>query len=172
MNINTTRKAAAGFFALAALGLGACSPPHQVDSGNKVDTATSQNPDSLPGAGVETSTGVAPTNVADAAEATATTTAAAEGELPLYIACGRAEDNTIERIVLACEEQNDFIENIEWSEWTGTLASGVGTRVTVDPERRVENTQIQLGNPQRVNGTLQFTTVTVDGLEINPDSTY
>ena len=172
MNITTTRKAAAGFFALAALGLAACSPPHEVDSGNKVDTATSQNPDSLAGSGHETPASATRANVVEASQANATPTPVAAGELPTLINCGTATGNEPERLVLSCEDGNDFIENITWNEWSDEIASGTGTRVTLDPDRRVEGTQVILGNPEVIEGTFVFTTVSVDGTSINPESNY
>lgn len=174
MNISTTRKAtAAGFFALAALGLAACSPPHQVDSGNKVDTATSQNPDSLAGSGQETQASATRSNVAQASSArAATSTSAAGAEQPTYTNCGKDQGTEPDRIVLACQDENDFVEEISWTEWTDSIASGTGTRVTVDPDRREEDIQIVLSNPQDVNGKMQFTTVTVDGISVNPESQY
>ncbi|QPK83898.1 hypothetical protein G7Y29_03645 [Corynebacterium qintianiae] len=168
MNTTTRKSTAAGFFALAALGLVACSPPHQVDSGHKVATATSQDPDSLSGA----TTTASRANVAEASKAQATTSAAAAGQQPVYVNCGNSLGTEPDRIVLTCQDENDFIENITWDEWTESIATGTGTRVTVDPDRREEETQIILANPQQVNGELQFTNVTVDGIPVNPESQY
>ncbi|MBA4503919.1 hypothetical protein ACUY28_08600 [Corynebacterium sanguinis] len=169
MNITTTRKAAAGFFALAALGLAACSPPHEVDSGNKVDTATSQNPDSLAGSGHETPASATRANVVEASQANATPT---PSQLPTYINCGTDVGPEPDRLVLSCEDEDDYIENITWNEWSGRIGSGLGTRVTLNPDRRVEGTQVVLGNPEVIDGVLRFTTVSVDGISINPESNY
>ena len=53
--------AALALAATTAFAVTACSPPHQKDSDQKVDTATSQDPDSLPSAGQSTATGTATT---------------------------------------------------------------------------------------------------------------
>ncbi|AWB83729.1 hypothetical protein [Corynebacterium liangguodongii] len=167
MNSKHTSKAiAAGFFALAALGLAACSPPHQVDSAEKVDTATTQDPRSLAGAAQASAESAPRSNVAEAAapiEASGT---------PVFIDCGKPAGSEPKRITLSCQDQNDFIEDITWDEWSSTIATGTGTRVTVDPDRRVENTEIVLGSPQEVNGGLQYTTVSVAGVSVNPGTQY
>ncbi|WP_342319423.1 hypothetical protein [Corynebacterium mayonis] len=178
MKLTASRPAvAAGFFAVAALGLAACSPPGEVDSTQKIDTATSQNPNSLPDAGSSSAATTRATstqsstasNVAEAESATATTTSASD-ELPVLSNCGQAGLVEPQRVILACEDQDDFIEDITWVQWTSQLAIGTGTRITVDPNRRVADTQIVLGSPEVVNGKLQFATVTVDGATINPES--
>lgn len=167
MNIARHRKATAAILvSLAALGLSACHPPHQVDSDHKVDTATSQDPNSLANAG-ET-TGATATNVA---QATAPQRAAA-GQRPVYIDCGQPVGAEPARLSLSCSERNDFIEDITWTQWDGMLATGTGTRITVNPDRRTPDSQIILGNPVEVDGQLQFTTVSIDGVEVNPNSQY
>ncbi|WJY67707.1 hypothetical protein [Corynebacterium auris] len=168
MNLSSSRTAvAAGFAAVAALGLAACSPPGEVDSEQKVDTATDQDPNSLSG-GTAQSHDASPTNVAEVA----TSTAPAADSLPVLRNCGEAGEIEPNQVDLACAEQNDFIEDIEWNEWSADLATGVGTRVTREPDRRVEDIEIVLGNPELIDGELQFTTVTVDGISINPESQY
>ena len=47
MIATSSRKAVAGVAALAALALAGCTPPHQNPSSEKVDTATTQDPNSL-----------------------------------------------------------------------------------------------------------------------------
>ncbi|SDS25361.1 hypothetical protein [Corynebacterium timonense] len=169
MTLSSSRTAVvASVAAVASLGLAACSPPGQVDSEQKVDTATSQDADSLPGGTAETGHAV-PTNVA---EVTGTTSPAPAGTLPVLRNCGEPSETEPTEIVLACKDQNDLLEDIEWSEWGEDLAVGTGTRVTIDPDRRVENAEIILGNPTMVDGELQFTTVSVEGREINPESQY
>ena len=54
MIATSSRKAVAGVAALAALALAGCTPPHQNPSSEKVDTATTQDPTSLKGAGATT----------------------------------------------------------------------------------------------------------------------
>ncbi|WKD57949.1 hypothetical protein CAPI_07045 [Corynebacterium capitovis DSM 44611] len=163
--------ASAGFSAVVALGLAACSPPHQVDSEQKVDTAKTQNPDSL--AGSASTTKATSTNVAEAsatrksADATATL---APGTVPAYENCDGVAEQRPTRLALSCKDQDDFMENISWRSWGESLAAGVGTRVTVDPDRREEDATIVLSSPQIVDGELRFTVVTVDGETINPDS--
>ena len=172
MNLTSPRnKAAAGFFAAAALGLAACSPPGQVDSAQKVDTATSQDPSSLNGGTAQTA-GATSTNVADAsaASASANPSEVAPGTQPVFRNCGNPSQTQPARVLLACADQNDFLEDVTWSQWGEALATGTGTRVTVNPDRRVEDIEIILGDPQLVDGELQFTTVTVDGAKMNPES--
>lgn len=85
MTTRISRKVAAlAVAATTALVVTACTPPNQNDSDQKVDTATSQNPDSLPSAGQSTATGTATeTSTVDAgavdpADADAAATDAAE----------------------------------------------------------------------------------------------
>ncbi|MEX3505541.1 hypothetical protein [Corynebacterium sp. LK2510] len=168
MTSSTARTAAAGFFAVAALGLAACSPPGEVDSAQKIDTATSQNA-AANTAAQQTSTGATGvSNVGDAATATATTVPA--GTVPVLRNCGEAGQTEPQRIVLSCADQDDFIQDITWTQWTPELAVGTGTRVTVNPDRVVEETPISLGAAQMIDGELQFSTVTVDGVTVNPES--
>ncbi|WP_291314877.1 hypothetical protein [Corynebacterium sp. UBA2622] len=174
MNLSSSRKAvAAGFFAVAALGMAACSPPGQVDSAQKVDTATSQNAGSLNGGATQSSEGK-PTNVAEASSASASASTSASpvpaGTLPVLRNCGESSQTKPARIVLACGDQDDFMDNIVWQDWGTDLATGTGTRITVSPDRREEDTKIVLGNPEMIDGEMQFTTVTVDGTKINPES--
>ncbi|SIS53327.1 hypothetical protein SAMN05444817_11163 [Corynebacterium appendicis CIP 107643] len=71
-----SRKVAAlAVAATTALVVTACTPPNQNDSDQKVDTATSQNPDSLPSAGQSTATGTA--TVTEVATETSTVDAGA-----------------------------------------------------------------------------------------------
>lgn len=78
MSTSISRKVVITAFAAAtALGLAACSPPNEQDSDQKVDTATSQDPNSLPGGGTATGTATATTSATPAAPETETE---AEGE--------------------------------------------------------------------------------------------
>ncbi len=77
MTTRISRKVAALSLAAAtAFTVTACHPPHQKDSDQKVDTATSQDPDSLPSAGQSSATGTA--TVTEVETETATETAAVD----------------------------------------------------------------------------------------------
>ena len=72
--------AALSLAAATAFGLSACTPPNQVDSDKKVDTATSQDADSLPSAGQTTATGTATVTAVETETATETATVGAEAD--------------------------------------------------------------------------------------------
>ncbi|WP_301924758.1 hypothetical protein [Corynebacterium glaucum] len=175
MTSTSARKVAAGVAAVAALAIAACSPPHENPSASgKVDTATSQNPDSLAGSDLAGETSAASVTNVTAAEsvresAGASSTAAA-GELPKFNNC---DITGVERPIslnLDCKGNKDRLEDIVWDEWTATGATGTATRITVDPERVMEGSTVTLGGPQVVDGELVFTTITVDGKPENPES--
>lgn len=117
------RKAACLVAIAMAAGLAACTPPNQVDSDKKVDTATSQSPRSL----------------------------------PTYMNCGQAVTQPT-RLVVACETRDETIEGITWEQWDEKGARGAAG-----------STQIVLGEPTVVDGALQFTTITVDGVTVFPE---
>nr|WP_256478143.1 hypothetical protein [Corynebacterium stercoris] len=162
------------------MAIAACSPPHQIDSDQKIDTATSQNPDSLASSGKTGATAAASaTNVAEAsavrasntASATATAQQAADGT-PLLNNCG---DLGLERptsLNLDCKGGKERLEDIVWDSWDANGAKGTATRITVNPDRVVEGAQVTLGSPQEVDGKLVFTVISVDGNSINPESNY
>ena len=164
MTISTSRKVAITAFAAAtALGLAACSPPNEQDSDHKVDTATSQNPDSLPGDSSEATT--------TSTTATDTTAAMSQEDTPYYNDCNGNAQYQPTRIVLNCKDQNDFAENIVWEEWTEEIAHGIATR-TREGKDPVANAQITLSAPKEVDGTLVFGNVTIDGVNVNPQTDY
>ena len=167
------RKAAVAGVAAAALALAGCHPPHENPSDLKVDTAMSQNPDSLMGAGQTTQSSTA-TNVTQANEARKTTTTAAvsaEGT-PLLDNCDATGLLRPERLTVDCKNQDDFLEDIVWDEWGETLAVGTATRVVVSPDNREEGVQVVLGAPQVVDGKLVFTSMSVNGTNVTPENNY
>lgn len=181
MTTRTPRQVAAlALVATAAFGVTACSPPNQQDSAEKVDTATSQNPNSLPDAGQTGGTATATaTNVTDAnASAQATTSAeraaanAAPDGTPLFINCETEAEHKPGTIVLNCKDKNDVAENITWDDWTDEIAHGTATRNIKDVDRVVENAQITLSAPKDVDGALVFTQISVDGANVQPQTTY
>ena len=167
------RKAAVAGVAAASLALAGCHPPHENPSDLKVDTAMSQNPDSLMGAGQTTQSSTA-TNVTQANEARKTTTTAAvsaEGT-PLLDNCDATGLLRPERLTVDCKNQDDFLEDIVWDEWGETLAVGTATRVVVSPDNREEGVQVVLGAPQVVDGKLVFTSMSVNGTNVTPENNY
>lgn len=181
MTTRTSRKVAAlALVAATAFGVTACSPPNQKDSAQKVDTATSQNPNSLPDAGQTGGTATATaTNVTDAnASAQATTTAeraaanAAADGTPLFINCETEAEHKPGTIILNCKDKNDIAENITWDEWTDEIAHGTATRNIKDVDRVVNDAQITLSAPEVVNGALVFTQVSIDGANVQTQTTY
>ncbi|WKK61216.1 hypothetical protein QYQ98_09380 [Corynebacterium sp. P3-F1] len=181
MTTRTSRKVAAlALVAATAFGVTACTPPNQKDSAQKVDTATSQNPNSLPDAGQTGGTATATaTNVTDAnASAQATTTAeraaanAAADGTPLFINCETEAEHKPGTIILNCKDKNDIAENITWDEWTDEIAHGTATRNIKDVDRVVNDAQITLSAPEVVNGALVFTQVSIDGASVQTQTTY
>lgn len=181
MTTRTPRKVAAlALVAATAFGVTACTPPNQKDSAQKVDTATSQNPNSLPDAGQTGGTATATaTNVTDAkASAEATTTAeraaanAAADGTPLFINCETEAEHKPGTIILNCKDKNDIAENITWDEWTDEIAHGTATRNIKDVDRVVNDAQITLSAPEVVNGALVFTQVSIDGASVQTQTTY
>ena len=180
MTSSLSRTAAAGVAAIAALSIAACTPPHENPSDTKVDTAMSQSPDSLASSG---STGVSSaataTNVAEASSvketssaATTTTVTAGADATPLFNNCGETGLQRPTSLNLDCKGDKERLDDIVWDEWTAEGASGTATRITVDPDRVVEDVRVTLGDPQDVDGELVFSAVTVDGQPVNPESQY
>lgn len=167
MIATSSRKALAGVAAISALVLAGCHPPHENPSDKKVDTAQSQDAGSLKGAGTSATDS---TNVVEA-EQQATTTVAAE-QLPTFNNC--AEQGLLHptRLTVDCENQDDFLEDIVWDTWDANIAEGTATRVVLDPDNREEGVKVVLGNPQVVDNDLVFTSVSVDGTDVNPENNY
>lgn len=173
MIATSERTAVVGLVAVAALALAACSPPNENPSDQKIDTATTQNPDSLKGAG-KAATATSATNVTEAeALATDETEAvAAEDGTPTYNNCGETGLVRPARLTVDCQNQDDFLEDIVWDVWEDGLASGTATRVVRNPDNREEGVAVVLGSPQVVDGVLVFTTMSVDGTSVTPDNNY
>lgn len=173
MIATSERKAVVGLVAVAAVTLAACTPPNENPSDQKVDTATTQNPDSLRGAG-QMAEATSATNVTEANEMSQSTTeaiAASDGT-PMVNNCGETGLVRPSRLTVDCKNQDDFLEDIVWDVWDGGLASGTATRVVRDPDNREEGVAVVLGAPQIVDGELVFTTLTVDGTSIVPENDY
>jgi len=175
----SSRKAVAGVAALAALALAGCTPPHQNPSSEKVDTATTQDPNSLKGAGTSATTAGTATSTATATNVTAAnavkeqeTSEAAVAAAPVFNNCGATDLVRPDRLTVDCENQDDFLENIVWDQWGEDLAEGTATRVVTSPDNREEGVKVVLGNPEIVDGKPVFTTVTVDGQPVVPDNNY
>ena len=161
--ISVSRKAAAGMLAVAAVSLSACHPPHQVDSAEKVDTAKSQDPDSL------ASYGATPSGTATAsgtASAQPTTITASDGT-PTIANCGAVELERPTELVLDCTDQGNLLRDIVWDSWEADAATGTGTRVA--PGQEPEDIAVSLSEPEVVNGVLAYTTITVDGAQVYPE---
>lgn len=181
MTTRTSRKAAAlPFAALASLGLAACSPPNEQPSDQKVDTATSQNPNSLTGEGQVASTESADSmNVTDAgASAAATSTTAREAAeagadgTPFYLDCDGAAVQQPGEIVLNCKDQNEFATDIEWDSWTDDIAEGTAKYEDRENNRSADKAKVILSSPEVVDGKLVFTQISVDGATKMPQTDY
>ena len=170
MTAQSFRVTAAGLAALAALTITGCTPPHENPSTQKVDTATSQNPDSLASSGLTSEAATA--GGEDAAASETVTVVVGEDDTPFVNNCGEMGLERPARLNLDCKNNRDRLEDIVWSEWNETGASGTATRITTNPDRVVEGTQVTLGDPQDVDGVLTFTVLSVDGTSVNPDSQY
>ncbi|KAA8720853.1 hypothetical protein [Corynebacterium spheniscorum] len=158
-----------GTTGLLAIGLSACTPPGEVDSTEKVDTAQSFS---------------APTNAADSTEAsststttstaTTTTSEAAKSELPGYINCVGSPSTEPDAIALSCLNDHDSLKDINWSKWTADEAVGVGTREVNDcspncqdgQKVTTENVKVVLSEPTESSQGLVFTQVEVDDVRI------
>lgn len=175
MIATSSRKAVAGVAAVAALALAGCTPPNENPSSEKVDTATSQDPTSLKGAG-SSSTGATTATATNVTEANAAqeqeTAVAAAGEIPSYNNCGATGLVRPDRLTVDCQNQDDFLEDIVWDQWDEDLAEGTATRVVVSPDNREEGVKVVLGNPEVVDGQLVFTTASVNGQSVVPDNNY
>ena len=176
---SSNRIAAAGLAALATLAITACTPPTENPSDQKIDTASSQNPDSLASSGVTgQATATSATNVAEASSVRASSSAAtstavaAQDNTPFLNNCDTADLQRPTSLNLDCKGDKHRLEDIVWDQWTAEGASGTATEVTVDPDRVVEGAQVTLGAPQEVDGKVVFTTITVDGVQYNPESQY
>lgn len=178
MIATSSRKAVAGVAALAAIALAGCTPPHENPSSEKVDTATTQDPNSLKGGGTaNTATGTAntasATNVTEANAVQEQETAeAAVAAAPVFNNCGATDLVRPDRLTVDCANEDDFLENIVWEQWGEDIAEGTATRVVVSPDNREEGVKVVLGNPEIVDGKPVFTTVSVDGQSVVPDNNY
>ena len=108
----------------------------------------------------------------DAAASETVTVVVGEDDTPFVNNCGEMGLERPARLNLDCKNNRDRLEDIVWSEWNETGASGTATRITTNPDRVVEGTQVTLGDPQDVDGVLTFTVLSVDGTSVNPDSQY
>ena len=180
--ISVSRPAAAGLIAVAAVSLAACHPPHQVDSDQKIDTATSQKAESLASYGATTGTASATASADDsAATGSATSSAASETETetpnvitasdgtPTIANCGDVELERPTQMALDCQDQENVLQNIEWDTWEDDVATGIGTLLADDAENEQPGVTISLSNPQVVNGVLAYTDITVDGSPVYPE---
>ena len=167
--ISVSRKAAAGMLAVAAVSLSACHPPHQVDSAEKVDTAKSQDPDSLASYGATPSGTAAASGTATASGTTSAqpTTITASDGTPTIANCGAVELERPTELVLDCTDQGNLLRDIVWDSWEADAATGTGTRVA--PGQEPENIAVSLSEPEIVNGVLAYTTITVDGAQVYPE---
>lgn len=138
--------------AAAGLTLSACHPPHQNDSAEKVDTATSQNPDSL---GVHSSESEAHSSH-ETSSATSTTRPSTADEV-MFINCF-GEPSTEPTVVSTdCANPNAQITDVTWQEWTEDGATGRGTA----PDGSAS--EVELSEPTDTGANSVFTVVTVDG---------
>lgn len=168
----TSRKAVAGIAALVALALAGCTPPHENSSDVKVDTAKTQDPDSLKGA--TTTAPTSATNVTEAVEKNKTTGTAelSPEKTPMFNNCDATHLLRPAKLTVDCKNQDDFLEDIVWDKWGEDLAEGTATRVVKNPDNREEGIKVVLGNPQIVNGDLVFTTMSVNGAPVKPENDY
>lgn len=176
---SSSRIAAAGIAALATLAITACTPPNENPSDQKIDTAVTQNADSLASSGsTGQSSATSATNVAEASSVRASSSAAtstavaAQDNTPFLNNCDASDLQRPTSLNLDCKDDKHRLEDIVWDQWTADGASGTATEVTVDPDRVVEGAQVTLGAPKEVNGKLVFSTITVDGVQYNPESQY
>lgn len=176
---SSTRIAAAGIAALATLGVTACTPPNENPSDQKIDTASSQSADSLASSGATGQTTAATaTNVAEASSvrssssAATSTAVAGQDDTPFLNNCDVTDLQRPTSLNLDCEDNKHRLDDIVWDQWTAYGATGTATEITVDPDRVIEGAQVSLGAPQEVDGKLVFSTITVDGVQYNPESQY
>lgn len=138
-----------GTTAVAALAITACSPPHQVDSELKVDTAT----------------GVAAPTKSTSTSSASTTVVAAE-DLPGYIDCVAAPAQEPATISLNCADNSDQLTAIEWESWDEDTATGTATRIIFTPagaQETTEDVEVELSFPTETSQGLVFSQVEVDG---------
>lgn len=180
MTSSTTRSALVAAVACLAVGAAACTPPNENPSDKKVDTATEQNADSLPGSQIS-GTDTTNTNVAEAEatkesdrDAQRSSASSPDGN-PRYVDCNGDLKERPNKIVLDCKNQDDELTDIVWESWDADTAVGTGVRKTSTPDREPEdNIRIVLSNPAADdNGELVFDNqITVNGEAINPQTDY
>ncbi|GAB3086727.1 hypothetical protein [Corynebacterium aquatimens] len=178
MSTQITRSVAVAAVAAASLAIAACSPPNEQPSDKKVDTATEQNPDSLPGNGVSATATTNP-NITEVASSEA---AEKDAELsqantpdgaPRFKDCNGDLKSRPNRIQLDCKNQDDVLTDIVWDSWGPDTAEGTGVRKTSTPDREPEeNIRVILSLPVNSDGELVFDSISVDGQTINPDTNY
>ncbi|AIT60645.1 hypothetical protein [Corynebacterium doosanense] len=144
--------------AAAGLTLSACHPPHQNDSAEKVDTATSQNPDSL---GVHSSEDEANSSHETSSATTTTTTAraAAEDEV-MFINCFGEPSTEPTAVSTDCTNPAAQITGVTWDEWTEESATGHGTAPNGS------TSEIELSEPTDTGTNTVFTVVTVEDVVV------
>lgn len=148
--------------AVIGLTLASCSPPHQVDSHKRVDTATSVTAGQ---GGASRAVSAASTNKTSNAHP-----APATGSAPTYIDCTGAPVTQPNYIALACGDNNDRLVNITWSRWDATEAVGTATRETntclpncADGHiESVNNVEVKMGVPTETDQGITFTQLTVN----------
>ncbi|MDU0478235.1 hypothetical protein QVA66_03165 [Staphylococcus chromogenes] len=124
---------------VAGFAFSACTPPGQVESPHKVDTAvgpTITSPTTLPASAI-----------------------------PGYIDCIGAPTVRPTSLSLRCSDDALLMADITWESWDATRATGTGTlvsRMPGFPEERLENAAIELFDPFAAPLGLSFTRVKVN----------
>lgn len=157
MTSRNPRALALALVAVAGLTLSACHPPHQKDSTEKVDTATSQNPDSI---GVHSSESKSNSSHATSTATTSTSSAASSQDEVMFIDCF-GEPSTEPAVVSTdCSTPTAQITDVTWQEWGQKTATGTGT------SPNGATSKIVLSEPTDTGADSVFTVVTVDDVVV------
>lgn len=156
------RPVAVAVVAASAFALTACSPSLEVDSADKVDTATHYPASPLPEWDAAATTTATP---AAAAAATQTTVVAGE-DTPAFIDQVGVVTRTPATIQTSYTSNEGQLTAIEWTSWTKTRATGVGTLIDASGTE-TENIPVRLSAPiPHTSGVEVFSVLEIDGEEI------
>lgn len=157
-----SRPVAALAVAASALALTACSPALQVDSAEKVDTATHFPATPLPEWDAAATTTATPSAAASSESATLV---AAPGT-PAFIDQVGVVTRTPVTIQTSYTSNEGQLTGIQWTSWTKTRALGSGTLVDASGNE-TENVPVRLTAPiPHTSGVEVFSVLEIDGEEV------
>ena len=143
--------------AASALAISACSPPHQQDSEEKVDTATS-----FSAAAAQSTPAASSTAAEPAAASTSASPSEANANATQFIDCTRTPTVEPSQVQLNCFGENQ-ITALDW-EWETDSATGQG--IQINPDGSTEEATLELSDPVSMDGAKVFSRVSVNGKQL------